>query len=72
MLKTGDIIIGFFGGLAGMVPLMLEGNGIKEYIAAFTFAFILSMLGRDYFRELRRHNDRDRMCSADYEDVENV
>ena len=69
MTKTGDIIIGLLGGLLGMVPLLLEGNGIMEYAAAFTFAFVLSILGRDFLRELHLKNERDRIYSADFEDA---
>ncbi len=53
MLKLSYFLTGFLGGMLGMMPLVSQSCGTIEYLTAFAFAFGLSVLVRDYFRDIR-------------------
>jgi len=49
MGKASYFITGFIGGILGMLPLTTQTGTITEYLAAFAFAFGLTIIAKDYF-----------------------
>jgi hypothetical protein len=53
-----NLITGVIGGIIGVVPFLGKSGNAPEYLTAFVFAFGISKLGVDFYKEFKEARAR--------------